>query len=208
MARIDSLGPLLFTLIATACGGSSTADGSNTGGTSTGGTSTGGTGGKLPDACVVSTAEPAPHAVTFRFNNTSGSSLYIVETCFLDYTVKSCADGYVAEVQRDSMCTELCSANAGCLACGACAWLGKEIPTGTSLESTWEGYSYTLHDIPGMAGCQCHERHEAPAGRYRVEVDVYASAIDAETGQAPLRTVPVDFELPAPNGIVDIALNP
>ncbi len=211
-----------------ACGGSTSGDGSGgnagsggaTGGSggSTGGTAgtTGGTGGSvggsagtggMPPACQVPSPGPGPYAVKFRFTNSSFKPFYVREDCRLQYTVSSCADGYAGSLVRNGDCTVDCKEadTGGCIACGACAQSAKQVTSGAPLDGDWAGYEYTFEQT--KQGCDCHNKHVAPAGKYRLKVNVYASEQDAQIGNVS-HPVEVDFTLPAPGGIVEVPIQP
>lgn len=50
-----------------------------------------------------------------------------------------------------------------------------------------------------------HEEHAARAGRYRVRVPVYDSDMAAQQG-TPSYEVTINFELPAPSGVVVVPI--
>ena len=202
---------VLTALAAAACGGSTAGDDGGGGGSggSSGSGATGGSGGSggdvlLPPECVVKTAQPSPHAVTFRFTNTGSDRVFVLQECTLRYSIQSCADGYSDDLTLNAFCTLGCDdPNVGCIACGACAYFGEPIDSGQSLEHIWQGLTYTFGQTPD--GCQCSNSHDAPAGKYRVTIPVYASDGDAQSGTV-LRTVTADFDLPAEGGVVTVDL--
>ncbi len=169
-----------------------------------GGGSVGGSGG-MPAECAVPSSAPGPYAVKFRFTNSSPSPLYVLGECHLRYEVKSCADDYQKPLSLWGDCTIDCMSpdarNGGCIACGACMYQGLEVTNGAPVESEWSGNTFQFSQTP--SGCSCHDKIVAPAGKYRIEVPVYAS--DEQNG-SPIYTVPLGFELPAPNGVVEVPL--
>lgn len=184
-----------------ATGGTAGLGGSTTGGA--GGQTTGGSGG-MPNECQVPSSTPAPYATTFRFVSKSGASFYLAEDCGLRYRVSSCADGYSATLSLSGDCTIDCNdTQGGCIACGACPFSAKLVTTGSPAETQWAGYTYTYDN---SAGCSCHHQFTAPAGKYRVEVDVFASEQDALSGQ-PSHTASVSFDLKESGGVVEVPLD-
>ncbi|MCC6553749.1 MAG: hypothetical protein IT372_12115 [Polyangiaceae bacterium] len=180
-------------VMAAACGGSVTYGGD------------GGAGGALPPQCVVEAPEPGPHAVTFQLENSGALPVFLQEDCHLRYEVTSCADGYAAPVARYGDCTIDCSEglSGGCIACEACPFWAVSVGAGGNKTDPWSGRYYTFGET--ASGCTCHTEHTAPAGRYRVVVPVYASETAAMEG-TPSYEVSVDFELPAPDGVVRVPI--
>lgn len=192
--------------------GASGGSGGNTGGTAGiggSGGSVGGSGGGsggMPPTCQVPAAGPGPYPVTFRFNNLATAPYYIVEGCSLQYQVTSCADGYVKHIARSGDCTTDCSEkDFGCIACGACPFGAKEVTSAFPVDGNWAGYEYTFEQTKQF--CDCHVQHVAPAGKYRIQLNVFASEQDALNGTVS-HEVSVDFTLPAPGGMVDVPLHP
>lgn len=194
-------------LTAAACGSSveSGTGGGGTGGGATGSGGAGGAGGQLPAECVVETAEPAPHAVTFHFINPGPDPLYLWQDCTLGYEILSCADGYTDPLARIGACTNDCNAapGGGCIVCGPCPSSALEVPAGGQQTDDWSGHHYTFGT--DAEGCSCHVQHDARSGRYRVKVRVFTST---DEDAPPPYEVTVDFELPAPGGVVDVPLAP
>ena len=85
----------------------------------------------------------------------------------------------------------------GCINCGACLQENVPVDVGAQTTDSWAGVRYTFDTIE--SGCSCHEKHVARAGRYQIQVPVYATDMDAQAG-TPAYDVTVNFELPAPNG--------
>jgi len=154
----------------------------------------------------VETNLTGPYAVTFVFvNNNPESSSFLREDCHLQMSVKSCADGYSSPVQMTADCSASCEDYNGCIACGACPYGYSEVTSTNSPKRDWAGYTYTFDTAPD--GCTCHDTHQARAGKYRVEVPVYASG-DAEFNDPPVFTASAEFTLPAENNVVyvDVSL--
>lgn len=189
-------------------GGTTGGTGGTTGGTggATGGTggATGGTGGVTP-ACEVATSQAPPYATKIRFTTAGSQTLYLVDSCQLEYSLYACSDGYTETLSRSGACTIDCSDPAGgCIACGACAYLAKPVTAALPIEDDWSGIYFTYAQTPD--GCSCHTGHPAPPQKYRVTADVYASEDDLQNNVV-LRKVSADFELPAPSGVVEVSVD-
>jgi hypothetical protein len=148
-----------------------------------------------------STPLPAnPYPVKFVFN--AGYTVYVRQTCTLEYQLYGCASTPVA---RSASCVADCSdtSSNGCIACGACPILAKAIGPSAPLEDTWNGESYTYGTLP--SGCACASGAPAPAGTYSLSISVFSSAADAmsNVNGFPLS---VQFTLPAVNNVVTVDL--
>lgn len=200
----------LVASLAIGCGGNVVGGSGGDGG----GTSTAGAGGSsttttstssIPEACVVETNLTAPYSVTFQFTvSTPGTSLFLAENCYTEFSISSCDDGYSASLAISGDCTVDCSEMNGCVECGACPQFGIEVTSAKPSESTWAGHTYTFGQT--SVGCECHNEFNAHAGKYRITVPVYPTEQDAidHTNGVPHA---VDFDLPAPNGIVNVPLD-
>lgn len=200
------LGALLFS----GCGGNvsvNTGGSAGDGGGGTGATGTGGTtstsSSTLPQECTVETTQPGPYAMTLRFTNPSdnpiGGSVFLRKDCFLNYSIRECADGFENSLGLSGACTVDCSQTNECIECGACPLNAVEMALGSQLDEPWTGLVYTF--AQNNVGCSCHEEHMAPAQTYRVYVPVYASALDAEQGEPSFQAI-VEFALPAAQPVV------
>ncbi|MDI3287442.1 hypothetical protein [Polyangium sp. 15x6] len=195
-------------VLSAACGSTVNQDGSGGagggGGTGGGTGGSGGEGGVIPPECAVETpaSDPGPYEVTFQFENNGAFPAFLREDCFLQYTIESCEYGYAA-VSTHAMCTQPCSSTDDCLTCGACLMASVPVDVGAQSTDTWSGTRYTFGT--SAKGCSCHEPHVARAGRYRIRVPVYASDMDAQAG-TPSYEVTMNFELPAPNGVVVVPI--
>ena len=161
-----------------------------------------------PAACAASTtpATPPPYAVEFRFHNDAASSLFVHKFCGrYEVGLSSCASGFTDRL--NDFVGNACSCdhpNCGIVG-GACEPdEGTEITAGVSLSSSFSGTSTTASST---ASGQCVTNRDLPAGRYRVSIWVYETA-DGALARTEPRVVSRDFELPAPNGIVDVPLAP
>ncbi|MDI1446282.1 hypothetical protein [Polyangium sp. 6x1] len=193
-------------VLATACG-STVNEGGNGGAGGAGGAGgtggTGGEGGVIPPECVVETPASGPYEVTFRFENNGAFPAVLREDCVLEYKVESCEDGYATPLVTRALCSQACSSMGGCIACGPCLQGGVPVAIGENVMDTWGGMRYTFGTT--SEGCSCHEEHVARAGKYRLRVPVYASEMDADMN-APAYEVTVNFDLPAPNGVVVVPI--
>jgi len=201
---------VLAVALSTACGTKfETIDqGPGGAGTGAGGTGaeggSGGAGGTSPEDCAVSTALSPPYEVTFRFLAGAGPETWLRQDCEIVFAVTSCADDYATPLALWPGCTVDCSdTNPSCMACGACMTSGVLVDLDQPLEVLWEGNTYTFGQT--VAGCDCATPHAAPAAHYHLEVPVFASEQDATQG-GPIWMTAVDFELPAPGGVVEITL--
>lgn len=185
-------------VLAAGCGGTVNGSGGGGGEGGSGTTST------LPAECVVETEETAPHKVTFQFTGTGTTTVYMREECTFEYKVTSCGDGYQEGLALTGQCTIDCAEKNQCLECGACL----EQPVAVNPESTllhaWAGHTYTFDE--NNVGCRCHVKHVAPAGKYRITVPVWATEEEAAANGPPAAEVSVDFDLPAPGGVVEVPL--
>lgn len=178
--------------------------GANTTTTTTTSTTTSTTTTTVPEACAVASPDPAPYAVTFRVTNPSGVPAFVRQECHVRFDVMACADGYSAPLGLYGDCTLDCNQpGPGCIACGACMMEGRAVTPDQPVDASWSGQSYTFGMTPD--GCQCSTAHPMPAAKYRVRLPVYASKQDAEADQLGWE-VSVDFQLPAPGGIVEIPI--
>ncbi|HVU50207.1 MAG TPA: hypothetical protein VHL80_05955 [Polyangia bacterium] len=159
-------------------------------------------------ACAASTkpTSPPPYAVEFRFRNDGPSSLFVLKSCGgYDFGVSWCGTGFTDRLNDPVVCECSCDDPQCGKVCGQCAPdEGTEIAAGASLDRPWSGISTTL--APSAAG-QCVVSRDLGAGRYRVSIWVYDTAAGALARARP-RVVSLDFELPAPSGIVDVPLAP
>jgi hypothetical protein len=193
------------------CGGTATIEPSATGGgggaTGGGGGATGGSGGSggvVSPECQVPTSDSPPHAVTFRFHNPGDVTLFMRQSCWFEFSISACADDYAQDLELWMGCSVDCADPAGgCIACEMCGEFGVPIDPGQSIEVTWPGLFYTFDT--NADDCLCHDDHPEPAGLHRITVPVYLSAEAAEAAE-PSYEVPLDFPLPAQQGVVVVPL--
>jgi hypothetical protein len=174
------------------------------------GSAPGGTDPLLPvGLCAVATpSSPPPYPVQFQFRADGATPAFLQKLCLgHDFGVSSCASGF-----RDRLAEQVIGAcdcaNPQCtgpLVGGQCpAPEGTMIAPGATVSAPFSGVSTTPEPRGSYA---CARSHPLPAGRYRVAVDVYDTAADAQAGVNG-RVVTRDFELPAPGGVVDVPLAP
>jgi hypothetical protein len=188
--------------LSTACGSKIDVIGNGEGGAGANGGS-GGAGGTLPPSCSVDTQQSPPYEVTFRFVSMGGVDTWLHQGCEVELSVTSCADGYSAALSMWPGCTVDCSDTSGCIACGACWDGGVLVDPSSPFEVQWSANTYTFGQTAN--GCECSSPHPVSAAHYRLTVPVYGSELDTTQG-APMWSTTVDFELPAPSGIVEVQL--
>lgn len=189
---------------AAACGSSVNGGAGGAGGDGGGTTGSGGEGGVIPPECAVATSEPGPYPVTFQFENFGVGTAYLREDCALQYSITSCEDGYSEPVATRTFCSQPCGdPSGGCIVCGPCPLGPVPVAEGAQSTDAWPGMRYTSGTT--SEGCACHEEHVARAGRYRIVVPVYTSEMAVMEG-TPSYEVTVNFELPAPNGVVVVPI--
>jgi hypothetical protein len=118
--------------------------------------------------------------------------------------VTSCADGHATPLSLWRDCTVDCVTGADdCILCEQCLDGGVQVSPDTPLEVTWDGNTYAFGWTP--QGCRCATATPAPAAHHRLRVPVFVSEQDALQG-TPTWTQEVDFDLPAPGGVVEVLL--
>jgi hypothetical protein len=83
----------------------------------------------------------------------------------------------------------------------------RAVPEGENVTLGWPG---TLIALREQAGCACSVPSPAPAGKYRINVPVYEPESPSAGGgyaRTSVYEVTVDFTLPAPGNVVDVALD-
>jgi hypothetical protein len=156
----------------------------------------------LAGACSTSALdrEPAPSTVTFELRNDSVPALYLFQNCLLDLTITSLADP-ARVVEREGPCGCDCGV-ASCPVCGPCFAGPREVAGGGMVSEYWSAVTVTYETAPTGS---CERKHALPAGQYRIDVPVYASAEDALTKTGG-RIATQTFTLPAPTDAVTVAL--
>jgi hypothetical protein len=158
--------------------------------------------------CAVAAPTTAPpYAVQFQLHDDGASSAFLLKGCVgVEFGVSSCAGGFRDHLNDPVFCGCSCEHPQCAIACGACAPdQAIEIAAGASMTLTWSGTSTTVQLL--STGGECVTGGDLPAGRYRFSITVYDSASGTLARSGP-RVVSRDFSLPAPNGIVDVALAP
>jgi hypothetical protein len=157
--------------------------------------------------CAVSTTQKPPFDVEFRFHSTDVANIWVYGFCHgLDYGVSSCASGYaepLGPVDRSELCD-----------CGVASCV---LPTGQVCERQ-QGPVGLLDDaaivqrwraeavqVDSSASPACARTRLLPAGKYRVSIRFYDNFEDASHG-ARGRITTKDFEVPPPNGFVDVTV--
>jgi hypothetical protein len=188
----------------TSTGGSGGTAAGGSGGTSTGGSGAGGSGG-MPSECAVPTNLQGPYPLKIQITNPTSQKLYVREDCMLNWSLYSCADGYTSSVPHAADCMMECTdqPGMGCIACGACMLSALEVTAGQPVVTDWSGFAYTFGQ--NLDGCSCFNQAVAPAGKYAIKIPVYLSENDAAGGNS-VYDAWAYFELPAPNGVVEVNL--
>jgi hypothetical protein len=157
-----------------------------------------------PLGCYISSPNPGPYSVAFRFHNnaTTAATLYIRELCDPQFSVTSCGDGYVVALAISARCTDDCTKN-NCIQCEACLPAALSIPPNGSITTHWDGYLYASGT--NSLGCECHIASQAPAAHYRVSIPVYGSAQDAIANAVRFGAT-WDFDLTESGQQVDVYL--
>lgn len=153
-------------------------------------------------ACGSSTLTPPPQAssVTFQLRNDGVSTVYLFETCTVEYTITSLADP-VHQIAREGSCPCACGQGA-CPVCGACFAGPRDVAVGAMVATSWNSVSVTTESTPTGS---CEHRTPLPYGRYRIDVPVYPTVADA-TARMYERTATQTFDLPAAGDAVDVQL--
>jgi hypothetical protein len=151
------------------------------------------------DGCGPKTSPLGPYPVKFVFS--SNTPVYLRFECSLNYNLYACGS---SALTRSGACTADCSdTSSGCIACGACAFGAKPVGPGASLEDSWDGRIYSYGTLP--SGCPCTTGANAAPGMYTIGLSEFFSEADAlaNTNGYPRQ---VQFQLPAPNGVVQVDL--
>jgi hypothetical protein len=156
-----------------------------------------------------------PYATTFVFRFVSD----IPESMWLEETDRSMGTGgFWVGVLRDG--EEIRTSNScgicDCDECPSCAVCGAPCPTvvevthGGERRASWPGTEWVIRDCPRAAGTQCEAAVASPAGRY-VARFCWGTGYDG-TPPCPAELTDrhcadVEFDLPAPGGVVAYLLN-
>jgi hypothetical protein len=125
--------------------------------------------------------------------------VYLFENCQIDFTITSLVD-YAHAVARTGSCA--CECGQACPVCGPCFAGPRDVAIGAMATEYWSAVSVSTET---MAAGSCERRTALPAGRYRIDVPVYASATDATAGTSGY-TASQSFMLPVAGDVVDVAV--
>ena len=155
-----------------------------------------------PECRLATSGQEGPFEVRFDIFGVTAQPFYLREECGrVEHEVYTCADGYSEPLATSVFCMGECGGEPSCPICGPC-----DEPAGLAEASIpWSG---TVYDIESTAvwGCSCYRPGDAPPGRYRVQVPYYATEQAAADHAAPAGTCTVDFELPDPDGVVEVMI--
>ena len=178
------------------CGGRATQPGDNPG--SGGSGARGGAGG-----CNEALPGAEPSATIFRY--VSNMQVFVRRGCGLSYQLSSsCASpsGPLLSATGLKDCADATPRD--CLNDGAdCATFAELVEPDSPFEETWTGNLYTVGS--DASGCACSTATPAPPGTYTLSTTEFLSEPDALGNQNPFPRR-VEFELPAPGGVVTIDL--
>ncbi|HEX3695028.1 MAG TPA: hypothetical protein VH374_06520 [Polyangia bacterium] len=152
------------------------------------------------------TTRTPPFSVEFHFRASDGSPVFLHQSCIgVDFGVSSCASGFREALGPTAGCGG-CDCDTGTctsVLCGGCnPDAGIAVNAGTWLSQPWDGFSSELL-LKGNG--QCWRSRALTAGKYRVAIRAFASQTDAQAGTSGW-TVTQDFDLPAPDDVVDVPL--
>jgi hypothetical protein len=147
----------------------------------------------------VDTRQATP--ITLQFHNTGLSTVYVFQSCLLDFTITSLADP-VHQITREGACACDCG-QATCPVCGPCFAGARDVAVGSMLTDTWNTVNVTTE--PTAIGGSCERRTTLPDGPYRIDIAVYPTAEDA-VAHTYGRTATQSFSLPVTGNLVDVQL--
>ncbi|HMF44062.1 MAG TPA: hypothetical protein VKQ32_25485 [Polyangia bacterium] len=155
----------------------------------------------LMAACGSSTTNPPPQpaTITFQLHNDGQSTVYVFESCQIDFTITSLADP-VHQIALEGACA--CACGEVCPVCGPCFEGARDVASGTMATESWNAVNVTVESSPTGS---CERRIALPDGPYRIDVPVYASQVDA-MAHTSARTASQSFTLPVSGNTVDVAL--
>jgi hypothetical protein len=142
------------------------------------------------------TLAPPPSVVTFDLRNDGISTVYLRESCLLDFKITSLGEP-VREIARQGACPCDCAV-ATCPVCGPCYEGPREVAVGATWMTVWAAVNVTYE--PRQQGSTCERKHTLPAGSYRIDVPVYPTAQDV-IDKTNARTATQTFSLPSPGDI-------
>jgi hypothetical protein len=150
---------------------------------------------------------PDPTPLTFELHNGGATSVYLHETCTLELSILQLTAPPEAVGLSTGGCgvCDCAAASCGPVACGACFDGGLEVAAGATQQYFW-----TQVDVQYETGAAatCSRTTALPAGPYRIDVPVFASADDA-SGGIGARVATATFTLPdVENVAVPLEQNP
>jgi hypothetical protein len=140
-----------------------------------------------------------PTTITFQLHNDGLSTVYVFESCQIDFTITSLADP-VHQVALSGGCA--CECGRECPVCGLCFEGPLDFAVGSMRLEYWNTVNVTTETT---ATGSCEHRTSLPDGPYRIDVPVYSTADDA-TARASARTATQSFTLPVTGNIVHVQL--
>jgi hypothetical protein len=143
---------------------------------------------------------PAAMPVTFQLRNDGISTVYLFESCQIDFTITSLADP-VHQIALPGACA--CACGIACPVCGPCYEGPLDVATGTMRTAYWSTVKVTTE--PTSTGGSCERQFPLGFGPYRIDVPVYPTLADA-TARMTGRTASQSFELPLTTDVIDIQL--
>lgn len=145
------------------------------------------------------TPVPNPTPLTFALQNGGSTSVYLFEECLLDMTITELVNPPRMVGLPGGGCGVCDCGASSCppVVCGACYDGGLEVAAGAA-----QSYLWTPVDIQYETGATatCSRTQLLPAGQYRIDVPVYASAADA-TAKTSARIATATFSLPGDDNI-------
>jgi len=145
------------------------------------------------------TPPPPPATITFQLHNDGISTIYVYESCQVDYTITSLADP-VHAITRSAGCACMCGQV--CPVCGPCFEGPLEMATGGMMISEWSTVDVTTQQTPTGS---CERTTPLPDGPYRIDVPVYPTHDDA-VAKTSGRTASASFTLPVVGNVVHVQL--
>jgi hypothetical protein len=150
---------------------------------------------------------PNPTPLTFALQNGGSTSVYLFEDCVLDLTITEMVNPPQMVGLPGGGCGVCDCGASSCppVACGACYDGGLEVAAGAT-----QAYVWTPVDVQYETGATatCSRTQLLPAGQYRIDVPVYASA-DEAAAKTGARVATATFSLPGADNIsVALAGNP
>lgn len=151
--------------------------------------------------CSSNTATPprSPVSITFQLHNDGIGTVYVFESCQLDFTITSLADP-VHTITLSSGCA--CQCGQTCPVCGPCFEGPLDLAVGGMMTEEWSTVDVTTEQTPTGS---CERSTPLPDGAYRIDVPVYATRDDA-LARTSGRTASQTFTLPVAGNVVHVQL--